>query len=103
VLNVPFLVVDIRFLLALKNFRVILFLNCQSIINVQQVAADIIESLSTNLFRLLLTNNFSREKWASMRQSCELLASTLHQYAYACEIQDKNKAMKTIHLSGMPW
>jgi len=50
------------------------------------MSADITES--AKLFRLLQTNYFSREKWASMRQSFELLASTLHQYA--CEIQDKN-------------
>ena len=54
------------------------------------MSADIVESLSTKLFR---------EKWASTRQSCELLASTLHQYA--CEIQGKNKVMK--NSSGTPW
>ena len=65
------------------------------------MSADVIESLSTKLFRLLQANYFSREKWASMRQSCELLANTLH--LYACEIQGKNKGMKTIHSSGAPW
>ena len=65
------------------------------------MSADIIQSLSTKLFRLLQANYFSRENWASMRQSCELLANTLH--LYACEIQDKSKVMKTIHSSGTPW
>ena len=59
------------------------------------MSADVIESLSTEL---LQANYFSREKLASMRQSCELLANTLH--LYACEIQGKNKVMKTIH---SPW
>ena len=36
-----------------------------------------------------------------MRQSCELLANSLHQYA--CEIQGKNKVMKSIHSSTSPW
>ena len=40
------------------------------------MSADIIQSLSTKLFRLLQANYFSRENWASMRQSCELLANT---------------------------
>ena len=65
------------------------------------MSADVIESLSTKLFRLLQANYFSREKWASMRQSCELLANTLH--LYVCEIQGKNIVMKTIHSSGTPW
>jgi len=61
------------------------------------MSATVIESLSTKLFRILQANYFSRDSWTSMRQSCELLANTLHQYGH--EIQDKNKIMKSIHSS----
>ena len=57
--------------------------------SVNNMSAAVIESLSMKLFRLLQANYFSRDSWASMRRSCELLANTLHQYAH--EIQDKNK------------
>ena len=69
--------------------------------SVNNMSAAVIESLSTKLFRLLQANYFSRDSWASMRRSCELLANTLHQYAH--EIQDKNKMMKSVHSSISPW
>ena len=64
------------------------------------MSAAVIEYLSTKLLRLLQANYFSRDNWASMRESYELLANTLHQYTH--EIEGKNKIMKRVHSSSLP-
>ena len=65
------------------------------------MSAATLEALAQKLFRLLQANYFLREGWSIMRGECEELAHSVQMYAQT--LQEKNKAMKTVHSSPTPW
>ena len=65
------------------------------------MSATTLHALAEKLFRLLHSNYFMRGGWGTMREECEVLAHSLQKYALM--LQEKNKCMKEVHSSPIPW
>lgn len=65
------------------------------------MSADILETLASKLFRVLQAPYLQRKEWGGMKESCDSLAHSLQKYA--CELRGKNKTMRLIHSSLVPW
>ena len=65
------------------------------------MSSSVLESLSTKLFRVLQSSFTQRPQWLELKGDLEELAHSLSKYSEM--LQDKNKTMKLVHTSTVPW
>ena len=65
------------------------------------LSADVLEALASKLFCILQSSYFHRERWGEMKGNCDRMAHNLQRYAD--ELRGKNKVMKLVHYSTVPW